>query len=118
MTKVYSLFSDQKEAGKAITNLSEAGLDDSDTYTIEDWDTGRPAEPISTPIHAGHAASAVTVPPIKTVVPDLDLDDEAERFIMQTLKKGGVMIVVEPSGDEERERAERILEEAGGQVAA
>lgn len=116
MTNVVSLFSDQESAGKAVKALSDAGFEDANTFTLEDWDPNATSEPIEVPIHAGHAASSVTVPPIQTVLPNLNLDNESEHFIKQSLQKGGVLVIIEPSNDEKIPQIQEILEEEGGQV--
>ncbi|NIP43761.1 MAG: hypothetical protein GWN61_09635 [candidate division Zixibacteria bacterium] len=58
----------------------------------------------------------MTVPPIQTILPQLNLDNESEQFIKQGLQKGGVLVMIEPSNEENISQIQEIMEEEGGQV--
>ena len=116
MTKVYSLFSNQKEAEKAVEALVTSNLEETDIHTIEQWNAERETEPMLMPtLHPG-AGSTGTAVPLTTGLPDLDFNDEAKRFFKRNLSQGGVLVVVKPPDDEIAARAKNILKEQGGRV--
>jgi hypothetical protein len=68
------------------------------------------------PLNAGYGPSTGTALPITTALPDLDFNSEAMRFFKRSFRKGGVLVIVEPSDDVDYVQAMNILKAQGGKV--
>ncbi|MFZ0545584.1 MAG: hypothetical protein WAM60_09100 [Candidatus Promineifilaceae bacterium] len=114
MNKLYSLFEDQEEAGKAVEVLAAAGFEDAEIHEIEDRSELQPEPIVVAPIHRGGYGAATPIP-FGAFVSEIG-NSEVEEFLKRNLKSGGVVVVVGLSDKETRDRVKRLLEEQGGQV--
>jgi len=114
--KVYSLFSNQKDAEEAVEALAASNLEEADIHTVEKWNAEMESEPMVMPaLHPGAGSTGAALP-ITTGLPDLDFNNEAKQFFKRNLSEGGVLVVVEPSDDVNAAEIKKILKEQGGRV--
>lgn len=116
MTKIIGLISDQTKAEQAINNLTKAHLGDIDIHTIDQWDED--ATTTESPVMPAYNASsgvAGGAAIIKSKMPALNLNEE-EEFFKRGVKKGGVIVSVEPADDNDVPNVTRILEQQSVRV--
>jgi hypothetical protein len=119
MTKLYGLFSNQKEAEQAVSTLAEANLDDSAIHTMERWnaDNGPMVIPsVQGGSGSGGGGAIGSAIPFNTFLPDFSMDNDAKQFFQRSLERGGVLVTIDPEDDTAFIQAKRILEQQGGQV--
>lgn len=117
MTRIISLFKNQKEAQEAMNALDSSAIRDQKMRIIEEW----------TEVDGLHK-SVMPVPnldPFTTGIPvakvsnfrDLGVSDEVEMFIKRNLQRGGTLLIVELENDDHVAQAKRILREQDGRIA-
>lgn len=111
MTKLYGLFTNQKEAEQAVDTMAEAKLDNSAIRTIEEWNADD-APAVIPSVQAGTGGIIDGA----TLLPDSSMDNDAKQFFKRSLERGGILVIVDPEDHTAFVRAKRILEEQGGQV--
>lgn len=117
MSQLFGLFSNQKEAGKAVEALAAANLDESAIHTLNKGNTNTQTSPTVVPTITGLSTGGNF--PLFTNAADLELDnldDDLKAFFQRGLQRGGVVVAVKPANEDAAEDAERILMEKGGQV--
>jgi poly-gamma-glutamate capsule biosynthesis protein CapA/YwtB (metallophosphatase superfamily) len=116
MSQLFGLFSNQKEAGKAVEALA-ANLDESAIHTMNKRNTNAQTPPTVVPTSTNLPTGGNY--PLITNAADIELDnldDGLKAFFRRGLKRGGVVVAVKPSDEAAYKDAERILKEKGGQV--
>jgi hypothetical protein len=119
MSQLFGLFSNQKEASKAVEALAAANLNDSDIHTFDKENVTASSQPEIVPnvqMSFGIPTSIGAPVPTSSALALNNLDDNLQAFIQRGLQRGGVVVSISPSDEESSEYAERILKEQGGQV--
>jgi hypothetical protein len=114
MSRIVALFSNQKEAEKAVTALAESPLDEPKIHLIEDLQEDDANVRLVPAQITGSGLSGVSL--VETEMASLSELDDAEGFLRRSVQKGGVATVIDLSSSSEISLTKGLLEKMGGRI--
>jgi hypothetical protein len=116
MSRIVALFSNQKEAEKAVTALAESALDDPNIHLIEDLQEDEANVRLVPAQIASSGLLGASV--VETETASLSELDDEEGFLRRSVQKGGVVTVIDLSSSSEIPLTKSLLEKTGGRLVS
>lgn len=120
MSHLVALFENQKDAEKAVSELSKADIGENDIRTIEDWydDEENPKMNAIPAVNPGYGTGAVGVAaPFANLPQSLGLTEQENQYFKNAVQNGGTLVVVSVEDDDNIPETRRILDKYSDQIA-
>jgi len=116
MTHIIGLFSDQVQAEAAVDALVKANLDGVDIRTIDQGNgTAVEGAVVAPAVAPAYGVPGAAVPVVAVPAPEGIPADEWQ-FFQRNIQQGGVLVVVEATGEETIAQVQHILQAHGGRL--